>query len=55
MLSDRRKHMLDLDQRECTLVHSSSSGVDHLLITLLGYKHISWPRSFKVRRKLSAA
>lgn len=54
VLSDRCKHMLDLDQRECSLPNNFN-GVNRLLINLLGYEHISRPRSFKVRSKSSAA
>jgi len=54
VLSDRCKHMLDLDRRESSLPNSSN-GVNRLLINLLAYEHISWPRSFEVRSKLSAA
>lgn len=54
VLSDRCKHLLDLDWRHCTLPYSSN-GVNHLLVNSPGYEHISWPRSFKVRSKPSAA
>lgn len=54
VLSDRCKHMLDLDWRECSLPNSFN-GVNHLLINLHQYEHISWPRPFKLRSKASAA
>lgn len=53
VLGNRYKHMPDLNQRECCLPNSSN-GVNHL-INSLGYEHISWPLSFKVRSKPSAA
>lgn len=46
--------MPDLIQRECSLPNSSN-GVNHFLINSLGYEHISWPLSFKVRSKPAAA